>query len=139
MISGKEDDDDDVICSVSVKANSDRNGSSNLTTEEDDIIFSGKTKNLPLANFQNGKLNSLTHNDAAAYYFPKVSYIPPGNVLVSKTCAKLFKPFTGRRSPISAYYRTCIKIVAILSKGSGQSWPSGMLQLGCSKGVSENL
>ena len=108
-VSGKDScnltkDGDDVSCSVGGE------GSCNLTNDEDVASCSVKKRQLTLADFQNGRLNSLTRGEATAYYLPKVAFTAQGDVSVSKNCTKLFNPLLANGRPSESIVQHAIKL-----------------------------
>lgn len=97
-------DEDDVSCSVSGE------GSCNLTNDEDNVPCSVIKRRLTLADFQNGRLNSLTRSEATAYYIPKVSFVAPGDVSVSKHFTKLFNPLLANGRPSASTVQHAMKL-----------------------------
>ena len=97
-------DEDDIPCSVS-------EGSCKLTNGEDNVTCSVQKRQLMLADFQNGRLNSLTCNEAAVYYFSKVSFIVPGDVSVSKHFTKLFNPLLANGCPSASIVQHAMKLL----------------------------
>ena len=97
-------DEDDVSCSVIGE------GSCNPTNDQDDVSCSVKKRRLTRADFQNGKLNSLTRSEATAYYLPKVAFIAPGDVAVSKNFTKLFNPLLANGRPSESTVKHAMKL-----------------------------
>jgi len=100
----RTDDEDDIPCSVS-------EGSCKLTNGEDDVTCSVQKRQFTLADFQNGRLNSLTRNEVAEYYFSKVSFIAPGDVSVSKHFTKLFNPLLANGRPSASIVQHAMKLL----------------------------
>ena len=110
-------DKDDVPYSVSGER------SCNLTNDENDVSCSVEKRQLALADFQNGRLNSLTRNEAAAYYLPKVSFIAPGDVSVSRNFTKLFKLLLANGRPSASTVQHAMKLQ--------RTFPNKVGHLGC--------
>lgn len=54
---------------------------------------------LTLADFLNGKLESLTRKDLASYLLPQVAFIPPEDVQIADSGAKAFNPLLVNQRP----------------------------------------
>ena len=107
---GSEEADPD--CDGSDEADPDNDGTScEVTYAEDDDTCNVSRRQLTLADFQNGKLNSLTRNEAAAYYIPKASYIPEEDVSVSKNFTKLFNPLLASGRPSESTVEHAMKLL----------------------------
>ena len=100
----QSNEEDDVSCSVSGE------GSCNQTNGEDDVSCTVKKRQLTLADFQNGRLNSLTRNEATAYYLPEVSFIAQGDVTVSKHFTNLFNPLLANGRPSASTVQHAMKL-----------------------------
>ena len=96
--------------------------SCNLTNDEDDVSCSVKKRQLMLADFQNGRLNRLTRYEATAYYLPKVSFIAPGDVSVSKKFTKLFNPLLANGRPSASTVQHAMKLL--------RTFPNKVVKLG---------
>ena len=109
-------DEDDVTCSVNGE------GSCNLTNDKDDVSCSVQKRQFTLGDFQNGRLNSLTHNKATAYYLPKVSFIALGDVTVSKHFIFTFNPLLANGLPSASTVQHAMKLHC--------TFPSKVVKLG---------
>lgn len=54
---------------------------------------------LTLADFLNGKLESLTRKDLALYLLPQVAFIPPEDLQITDSGAKAFNPLLVNQRP----------------------------------------
>lgn len=54
---------------------------------------------LTLADFLNGKLESVTRKDLASYLLPQVAFIPPEDVQIADSGAKAFNPLLVNQRP----------------------------------------
>ena len=64
-----------------------------LEYDSDSSCVAKRSKmHLTLADFLNGKLESLTRRDLASYLLPQVAFIPPEDVQIADSGATAFNP-----------------------------------------------
>ena len=91
--SDKEEDFNDCCASPS-------NRSLGLEYDSDSSCVAKRSKMcLILADFLNGKLESLTRKDLASYLLPQVAFIPPEDVQIADSAAKAFNPLFVNQRP----------------------------------------
>lgn len=76
------------------------NRSLGLEYDSDSSCVAKRSKmRLTVADFLNGKLESLTRKDLASYLLPQVAFIPPGDVQIADSAAKAFNPLLVNQRP----------------------------------------